>query len=100
MAALYYHGGTIDDVSDANSNLNKIIYFSEENVTPVAKEKKTAAAKIIRSKVVRNTRTYIKPSEREVEIITNTDVYNQKITKVRVKPIPGQQTPLGPDAFE
>ena len=100
MAALYYHGGTIDDVSDANSNLNKIIYFSEENGTPVAKEKKTAAAKIIRSKVVRNTRTYTKPSEREVEIITNTDVYNQKITKVRVKPIPGQQTPLGPDAFE
>tara|TARA_R110001592_G_scaffold36868_1_gene123565 strand:+ start:992 stop:3691 length:2700 start_codon:yes stop_codon:yes gene_type:complete len=100
MAALYYHGGSVDEVSDANSNLNKIIYYSDQDGTVVPKKEQKAAEKIKRQKVVKSTqRTYTKPADREVTIITNTDVYNREITKVEVDPIPGEQTPLGPDAF-
>lgn len=86
MAALYYHGGSIDEVSDANSNLNKIIYYSDIDGKVVDKKEKKAALKIKRKKVVKSKQKYQLP-------ISNTDLDDQGRQQQAVHR--GVQVPLG-----
>ena len=92
MAALYYHGGSNDEVSDANSNLNKIIYYSDKDGTVETREAKKAAEKIKRAKVVKSKQVYAPLPT------SNTDLDSQGKQKTAVTR--GVQVPLGPGDFE
>ena len=92
MAALYYHGGSTDEVSDANSNLNKIIYYSDKDGTVETREAKKAAEKIKRAKVVKSKQVYTPLPT------SNTDLDSQGKQKTAVTR--GVQVPLGPGDFQ
>ena len=89
MAGLYYTGGTISDISDANTNLNKIIYYSEADGTAPPRTEVQAAAKIKRAAVIRSTQTYTPPPLP----INKTDIDENGQQKRAVNN--GNQIPLG-----
>jgi len=91
MGTIYYTGGTIDEVNDANSTLNKIIYYSEADGTPVPKSEKAAAAKPLAQKVIkRRTQNY---DPIKVGLGTsNTDIDSQG--NQQAAPVGGYKVPL------
>ena len=93
MAGLYYTGGTVDDIADANSNLNKIIYYSEEDGTAVKAEEKIADAKRkINKRVVRAPQV-----EGKLGYNAKTDIVDGRQTAVGVG---GNMVPFGPEDFQ
>lgn len=94
MGTIYYTGGTIDEINDANSTLNKIIYYSLADGTPDPKSEKAAAAKPITQKVIKSRSTQQYDPIKIGLGTSNTDIDS---SGRQTRDAQGYQVPLGPE---